>query len=210
MKKFTSPFNTILLRTNAFTIIELLVVIGIISILAVALLVSLNPAEAQRRARDSQRLKDLNTMQAIVEQYLNDGNAPNAACTGAAPCNSASNAATYGTSPQPCATNWLTMDVCKYAKNLPSDPANNTTRNCITGVTATSTGTGCVMRYRLSFSGSSYEISTMLESTVNSGKAINDGGANDGSAVASAHFLLQIYSDVELTTSAFRIGTITL
>ena len=60
-------------RINAFTIVELLVVIGIIAILAVTLLALLNPAEAQRRTRDAKRLRDLNTIQAIVNQYLEDG-----------------------------------------------------------------------------------------------------------------------------------------
>ena len=145
-------------------------------------------------------------MQAIVEQYLNDGVTPNAACTAAAPCVSSSTAASFGTSPQPCAsTNWTGMDLCKYAKTVPSDPANNTSRNCITGVT-TGTLASCLMRYRLIFSGTSYEVSTMMESTVNAGKTANDGGVNDTNGTVGQHVLLQIYSDAELTTNLFRIA----
>lgn len=61
---------------KAFTLVELLIVIGIIGLLAVTLLVSLNPAEAQKKARDATRLKDAVTLQAIVEQMINDQTAP--------------------------------------------------------------------------------------------------------------------------------------
>src|SRR3989344_8558415 len=57
---------------KAFTLVELLIVIGIIEILAVILLVTLNPAEAQRKARDAKRIKDAGTLQVILEQAVAD------------------------------------------------------------------------------------------------------------------------------------------
>ncbi|OGY15414.1 MAG: hypothetical protein A3I52_01760, partial [Candidatus Blackburnbacteria bacterium RIFCSPLOWO2_02_FULL_40_10] len=58
--------------SKGFTLIELLVVIGIIGTLGAVALVAINPAEAQRKARDTQRIKDMATLQSVVEQYLND------------------------------------------------------------------------------------------------------------------------------------------
>ena len=57
------------------------------------------------------------------------------------------------------------------------------------------------MRYRLIFNGTNYEISTMLESSVNSGKLGNDGGV-----ATNSNALYQIYSQGELTTNAFTVA----
>ena len=61
---------------RGFTLIELLVVVGILAVLVVTILITLNPAEAQKKARDTKRMKDLATLQAIVLQWTQDGNAP--------------------------------------------------------------------------------------------------------------------------------------
>lgn len=211
MKQRVIP-SQIIARTNAFTIIELLVVIGIISILAIALLVSLNPADAQRRARDAQRIKDINSLQSVVEQYLNDGGALPSACNGS-PTICISNrvggtgAANSSSAPQACSSNWLNnMDVCNFARTVPVDPTNNATRTCVTGI-GTTTKTGCVMRYRFIISGSNYEFSTMLESTTNSGKAGNDGGVNDTDVGGVSASLYQIWSNGELTVNTYRSAT---
>jgi prepilin-type N-terminal cleavage/methylation domain-containing protein len=47
---------------SAFTLIELLVVIAIIGMLAVVVILTLNPVELFRQARDSNRLSDLATL----------------------------------------------------------------------------------------------------------------------------------------------------
>jgi len=180
---------------KAFTIIELLVVIGIIAILAVMLLVAINPAEAQRRARDSQRLKDVATLQSIVESYINNGNTPSG-CTTSAPCYSSSIA---GLGSQPCSANWMGFNSCTSGATVPVEPLNGATFDCVNGLNTTTTN--CVMRYRLIFSGSNYEISAMLESKTNSGKAINDGGT-----ALNANSVYQIYSQNALTTDSFTVA----
>ncbi len=52
---------------KSFTLVELLIVIGILAILTAAVVVVLNPAELLKQARDSKRLQDLSS----IDQSLN-------------------------------------------------------------------------------------------------------------------------------------------
>ncbi len=163
-------------RTNAFTIVELLVVIGIISVLAITLLVMLNPAEAQRRSRDAKRMKDISTIQAIIESYINDGGA--AICTTTPFCTS--NSVTVGAATpnsHPCAQgvagagNWIGPDLCVFAKTIPSDPINLTGRACVGDATA------CELIYRFAMNTQGdYEINVRQEATGNAAKVTGDSG----------------------------------
>lgn len=62
---------------KGFTLIELLVVIAIVAILAVVVVLTLNPAELLKQARDSNRIQDLNTLKVALSQYLADVSSPN-------------------------------------------------------------------------------------------------------------------------------------
>ncbi len=55
---------------KGFTLLELLIVIGIIAILATATVLVLNPAELLREARDSQRLSDLDSVKSALSLLL--------------------------------------------------------------------------------------------------------------------------------------------
>jgi prepilin-type N-terminal cleavage/methylation domain-containing protein len=57
---------------KAFTLIELLVVIAIIAILSVVVILTLNPAELLRQARDSSRVSDVATLTNALNVYLAD------------------------------------------------------------------------------------------------------------------------------------------
>ena len=46
-------------NNSSFTLIELLIVIGILAVLMVAVVVVLNPAEYLKQSRDSKRIQDL-------------------------------------------------------------------------------------------------------------------------------------------------------
>jgi prepilin-type N-terminal cleavage/methylation domain-containing protein len=57
---------------RGFTLIELLVVLAIVAILSVVVILTLNPAELLKQARDSDRLSDLGTMKSVISVYLAD------------------------------------------------------------------------------------------------------------------------------------------
>jgi prepilin-type N-terminal cleavage/methylation domain-containing protein len=57
---------------RGFTLIELLVVIAIVAVLAVTVIITLNPAELLKQARDSDRLADLNTLNKALSILQSD------------------------------------------------------------------------------------------------------------------------------------------
>lgn len=61
---------------KGFTLLELLIVIGILSILAAVVVLVLNPAELLRQARDSQRISDLSTLKSAFGLYLSSVQSP--------------------------------------------------------------------------------------------------------------------------------------
>lgn len=78
--RFGNIFRTILGRDyssknntyNGFTLIELLVVIAIIGVLVGGVLISINPINQIRKARDAQRKSDLFHLRTALEAYYND------------------------------------------------------------------------------------------------------------------------------------------
>lgn len=177
MKKFVSSLlaNTRDRRKRGFTLIELLIVIGILGILVVAVLLTLNPAEAQRKSRDVKRLRDMATLQTVMEQGINDG-VITTASWGATALKDSS------TGGQSCSAGWLGVNVCQYVQTLPIDPLNVSTT--IAG--ASGAGQGCDSAhtstgnayYYVNFSGAAntYEVNVRQESTTNCSKILNDGG----------------------------------
>lgn len=60
------------LGKNGFTLVELLVVIGVLAVLATAVVLILNPAEYLRESRDATRIADLKTLNSAINLYIND------------------------------------------------------------------------------------------------------------------------------------------
>ena len=56
-------------RTKGFTLVELLIVIALISILAVAVLATINPIEQSNKARDARVLNDAAEVMNAIERY---------------------------------------------------------------------------------------------------------------------------------------------
>ncbi|MFA5997414.1 MAG: prepilin-type N-terminal cleavage/methylation domain-containing protein [Candidatus Paceibacterota bacterium] len=63
-------------RKGGFTLLELLIVIAIIAILSIALVFMLNPAETLKKARDAQRIADLNTVKTALGVMLTASSTP--------------------------------------------------------------------------------------------------------------------------------------
>jgi len=165
------------IATKAFTLVELLIVIGIIGILAVTLLLNLNPAEIQKKARDSARIKDLVTLQAAVEQCLGDNL-----------CANMHEDSTDGNTGTRCDSNWTGINLCTYLKTVPIDPRN---AQSITYVHSDGSNVANTGRYRLHIISGNYKISTLLESVSNRSKVGNDGGTQ---AVNSPAYY-EVFSD---------------
>jgi len=153
-----------------------LIVVAILGILVVVALLIINPAEGQKKARDTKRMKDLGSLQTIITQYLEDGNTPPAGncLIDAAGCSTA------GTidKTQPCDSNWLGVDVCDYAQSVPLDPANNAVRSCVNGGTQQSPtfNDTCSMVYKVKIEGGKYEVNVRQESKAGSSNVLSDGG----------------------------------
>jgi len=157
---------------KGFTLLELLIVIGILAILVVAVLVTLNPAETQKKARDIQRLRDGSTLQSMLDQYINSGGAPSTCITSSTGCTSSGLTGVCGTG------NWLGLNLCAYGNSVPVDPINTGTRRFVSAA-----GTAALnAEYKAKVSGSDYEVDVRQESTANSSKVANDGG-NDSMSV---------------------------
>ena len=107
-------------RTDAFTLIELLLTIGVIILFSAILLVTMNAA--RMKARDAQRKQDLRTIDLALEQFFDSNGyypAPksNVLCGGSD---------TWANSIGSCGGQWLTDDPKFIAlfPRLPIDPLN--------------------------------------------------------------------------------------
>jgi prepilin-type N-terminal cleavage/methylation domain-containing protein len=73
MKKINKTKGPTLRDSKGFTLIEILVVIGIIAILATIVLIAINPARQFKQARDTQRVSNVNAILNGIGQRIADG-----------------------------------------------------------------------------------------------------------------------------------------
>lgn len=175
---------------KGFTLIELLVVIAIISVLSVVLILTLNPAELLKQARDSNRISDLATLKSAIALYLAD---VSSTAIGSSTClysgtTALSNACTnrfdvlYSTSGQSgiftvTSGGWVPVNFNAVSSgapigNLPKDPINNAT-------------------YYYAYYGSSTALTFELNADMESSKYASAGGSdvetNDGGDVTTTY-----------------------
>ncbi len=105
------------LPLRGFTLIEILVVIGIIAILAAVVIIAINPARQFAQARNSQRQSNINSILNALGQNLAD-NKGISTCQGIS--NSSSTIGTAGVDLSACLATYLPVGV-------PSDPEATTT-----------------------------------------------------------------------------------
>lgn len=114
-------------RKKGFTLIEILLVIGIIAVLATVVIVALDPAKRFADARNARRLSDIQSILAAVQQYIIDNK-------GVLPTGIDTTEKQIGTASGGCAISSdycnadtsvcvdLSSELAKYLKSVPYDP----------------------------------------------------------------------------------------
>jgi prepilin-type N-terminal cleavage/methylation domain-containing protein len=130
------------MNKKGFTLVELLVVIGVLGVLAAAVVVVLNPAELLKQARDGQRLSDLSNINAALAFYASDVASPtfgttayhSGATTTSWTCGDTDNAVGRGsgTSTLVNSNGWVAVNLASSTGGsplsvLPTDPTNDIT-----------------------------------------------------------------------------------
>lgn len=119
-------------RKLAFTLVELLVVIGIIAALTAVVFVSVDPAKRFREARNARRLTDTRTILEAIQQFVVDSNGSLPAGIGSTYSQIGTCALGGGTTfctgigaTAPCVNIGATLASNKYLKSNPQDPQGN-------------------------------------------------------------------------------------
>jgi type IV pilus assembly protein PilA len=105
-------------KKQGFTLIEVLIVIGIIAILAAVVLVAINPSRQFAQARNSQRMSNVNALLNAIGQNISDNKGKFVCAAGTLPTTATViKSGTSGYDIRPCL-------VPKYLSELPVDPSD--------------------------------------------------------------------------------------
>lgn len=141
---------------RAFTLIELLIVIGILAVLTGIVVVVLNPKVQFAKSRDAQRMSDVGTLTtSIQEYYLENSKYPDSADV-----TRVSNILPSGGDYYSASNSWIFEDLSNFLPKMVVDPTNSG---------------NYVYRYRHNSIG--FEVDVTLEHFTE--KHTNDGGNND-------------------------------
>ena len=103
-------------KKQGFTLIEVLIVIGIIAILAAVVLVAINPSRQFAQARNSQRISNVNALINAIGQNISDNRGSFVCASGSVPTSATVIKSSGGYDIRPCL-------VPNYLPELPVDPA---------------------------------------------------------------------------------------
>ncbi len=121
MKKISKLSQT---KQKGFTLIEILVVIGIIAILAAVVIVALNPARQFAQARNTQRSSNINTILNGLNQRMIDNKGVWSTTCGASTVTLPATATNIGSG-----ATFVNLDPClvsTYLVSIPFDPSGGT------------------------------------------------------------------------------------
>ena len=172
---------------KGFTLLELLIVIGILAILAAVVVVVLNPAQLLAQARDSQRVSDLASLNSALNLYMSDvtplSYGVDTTCYASAAISLATCQARHSTKTLPAGgvtnvarvvngTGWMPVDFTGISSGsplptLPADPTNDTA--------------SLFYSYSTKTASSTFELNAVFESTKYKPMMLNskDGGNKD-------------------------------
>lgn len=155
------------MRGKAFTIPELVLVMGIIGVLASVSFVLLNPLQALKRSRDAVRFHDLNTLKSAVVLALQNGAIFGSRCTSLSPCDSSSGTLAIDGS------GYVDLNLTGFLNLLPRDPLASS------GTFTDVLSQNVPASYQFAHDGSgNFEIRAHLESKDNASRYEGDGGNN--------------------------------
>lgn len=173
--------------TASFTLVELLIVIGVLAVLTAAVVVIMNPAERLRESRDSRRMQELSslekTINVLITQNTNLSIGTSSVVYVSIPDDASSTCGSLGLpalSPgytyncvttanlrKKNSTGWIPIDFSSSGiamlPTLPIDPVNTTS-------------TGLYYTYMM---GGSFELNAKFESQKYDDLMVNDGGDSD-------------------------------
>jgi prepilin-type N-terminal cleavage/methylation domain-containing protein len=192
---------------KGFTLLELLIVIGILAILSTTMILVINPAELLKKARDSTRISDLSTLKTAIAIYLTDVASPSIGNTATSynnvstlvNCTSFATPAT-STTQLVDGTGWIPINFTSISggspiPSLPLDP----------NPTLYSADPGRYYVYLVS-ANSTFELVANMESAYYSSGATGDVESKDGGKITG---LYEVGTNLALTASAANCFGIT-